>query len=111
MTRVTANPFTTPVPMVNRAIAAINVVIFASEIVENALLYPEIILAFGLFPLRSSSLIRSYMSTLASTAIPTVSTIPAIPDKVNVAWNNDKVAVIIKMLTINAMFATKPNFL
>ena len=49
ITNVTANPFTTPVPMVNNAIAAISVVIFASEIVENALLYPEIILALGLF--------------------------------------------------------------
>ena len=111
MTRVTANPFTTPVPMVSRAIAAINVVIFASEIVENALLYPEIILAVGRLPLRSSSLIRSYIRTLASTAMPTVNTLPAIPDKVNVARNNHNVAVIIKMLTTNAMFATKPNFL
>ena len=71
--------------MVNRATAAINVVILASEIVENALLYPEIILALGLLPLRISYLIRSYMSTLASTAIPTVRTIPAIPDNVKVA--------------------------
>tara|TARA_B100002052_G_scaffold255657_1_gene246020 strand:+ start:303 stop:542 length:240 start_codon:yes stop_codon:yes gene_type:complete len=59
ITNVTAKPFTTPVPMVNNAIAAIRVVIFASEIVENALLYPETILALGLFPLNSSSLIRS----------------------------------------------------
>ena len=59
ITNVTANPYTTPVPMVNNAIAAIRVVIFASEIVEKALLYPEIILALGLLPLDSSSLIRS----------------------------------------------------
>ena len=111
MTRVTANPFTTPVPMVSRAIAAINVVTFASEIVENALLYPEILLAFGLFPLRSSSLIRSYMSTLASPAIPPVSTILALPDKANVAWTNDHVAVIIKRLTIKASFDIKTNCL
>ena len=38
MTKVIANPFTAPVPIVNNAIAAINVVIFASAIVENAFL-------------------------------------------------------------------------
>ena len=36
ITNVTANPLTTPVPIVNNAIAAISVVIFASDIVENA---------------------------------------------------------------------------
>ena len=38
ITNVTAKPFTTPVPIVKSAIAAINVVILASEIVEKAFL-------------------------------------------------------------------------
>ena len=33
---VTANPFIGPVPKANKTIAAINVVIFASEIEDNA---------------------------------------------------------------------------
>jgi hypothetical protein len=36
ITSVIAKPFTAPVPIVSKAIAAINVVIFASEIVEKA---------------------------------------------------------------------------
>ena len=42
-------------------------------------------LALGELPLSISSRIRSKINTLESTAIPTVKTIPAIPDKVNVA--------------------------
>ena len=38
ITRVIAKPLTAPVPIVNNAIAAINVVILASEMVENAFL-------------------------------------------------------------------------
>ena len=37
------------------------------------------------FPLSISSLILSYIRTFASTAIPIVNTIPAIPGKVNTA--------------------------
>ena len=48
ITSVTAKPLTTPVPIVSKAIAAISVVILASEIVENALLYPDIILHVNL---------------------------------------------------------------
>ena len=38
ITSVTAKPLTTPVPIVKSDIAAIRVVIFASDIVENAFL-------------------------------------------------------------------------
>ena len=38
ITSVIANPFTAPVPIVSNAMAAINVVILASEIVEKAFL-------------------------------------------------------------------------
>jgi len=42
-------------------------------------------LAFGEFPFIISSRILSKIRTLASTAIPTVNTIPAMPDNVRVA--------------------------
>ena len=48
-----------------------------------------------LFSFLSSSLILSNINTLASTAIPTVSIIPAIPGKVNVASNIVNIPIII----------------
>ena len=47
-------------------------------------------------PFLTSSRIRSKINTLASTDMPTVKTIPAMPGKVNVACNKDKTA---KMIT------------
>ncbi len=107
--RVTANPLIVPVPNPNNTIAAINVVIFASAIVENAFEYPASILARGLLPDRNSSRIRSKISTLASTAIPTVKTIPAIPGMVSVACNMDNKATINTRLAAKARLATAPN--
>ena len=111
ITNVTANPLTAPVPIVNNAIAAISVVIFASDIVENAFWYPAYMLALGELPLSISSRIRSKINTLASTAMPTVKTIPAIHDKVNVALNKESIAIIITMFAINAIFAINPKSL
>ena len=83
--RVTENPLIGPEPNCNTNIAALKVVIFASIIVLRARWYPESTADIGVRPLRSSSRMRSNTKTLASTAIPIVSTIPAIPGKVKVA--------------------------
>ena len=56
-----------------------------------------------------SSLILSKIRTLASTAIPMVRTIPAIPGRVKVAPIKDNSEIIINKLTIKAMFATIPK--
>ena len=92
--RVIAKPLIGPVPKANRTTAAIKVVIFASDIDDKALSYPELILPWAVPPDRNSSLIRSKIRTLASTAIPTVRTIPAIPGRVSEACNRDNNATI-----------------
>ena len=62
-------------------------------------------------PLANSSRIREKISTLASTAIPTVKTIPAIPGKVRVNEKLDITATNSARLDISAMFAAMPNTL
>src|SRR5215475_426150 len=62
--------------------AATMVVALASRMAENALEKPASTAARGDLPLRSSSRTRSKMSTLASTAMPRVRMMPAIPGKV-----------------------------
>ena len=93
---VTEKPLTGPDPIANKITAVINVVIFASIIAESAFSYPNsIALAGPLFNL-ISSLMRSKIKTFASTAIPIVNTIPAIPGSVNVApmaLNNQKLKI------------------
>ena len=81
-----------PVPNWYKTKDAIRVVTFASIMVVSALSYPESIAAFGVFPLRSSSLILSKIITLASMDIPTVRIKPAIPGSVRVACNDAKTA-------------------
>ena len=54
---------------------------------ENALEKPFITASLTVLPSASSSLIRSNIITLASTAIPIESIIPDIPGKVNVMFN------------------------
>ena len=76
---VTAKPLIGPVPNMNSTIAAISVVRFESTIVEYALSQPARMLACGDMPFASSSRMRSKISTFASTAMPTVSTMPAMP--------------------------------
>ena len=102
---VTANPLTGPVPRKNKTRDAINVVTFASSIVPRDLVYPDSTADIGFFSLLISSLILSKIITLASTAIPIVNTIPAIPGRVNVAWSNDKIPTIKIIFKINAKFA------
>ena len=55
-----------------------SVVKLPSRIAEYAFLYPSATARRNALPARSSSLIRSFIITLAST-IPNVNTIPAIP--------------------------------
>ncbi|MNO06040.1 hypothetical protein D3C81_2276500 [compost metagenome] len=60
-------------------------------------------------PLASSSRIREKISTLASTAIPMVRTIPAIPGRVSVAPSRDISASSMTMLPARAMVAIRPK--
>ena len=61
------------------------------------------------FSVFNSSFILSKMRTLASTAIPTVKIIPAIPGRVKVASNKVNIPTNIVKFTIRATLAIKPN--
>ena len=63
------------------------------------------------FSVLSSSLILSKISTFASTAIPTVKIIPAIPGKVRVASNIVKTPTSINKFEIKATLAITPKIL
>ena len=91
-------------------IDAIKVVIFASKIVTTDLLNPKSN-AWILFPkfLFNSSFILSNINTFASTAIPTVKIIPAIPGRVSVASKRVRKPINIKRLDINEILATRPK--
>ena len=84
---VVAKPFTVPLPKKNRTAAAISVVTLPSRIAGVALLKPAFSALRRLLPRTSSSFTRSKITIFASTAIPTESTIPAIPGNVSVTWN------------------------
>ena len=73
-----------PEPKNIRIIATIALVKFPSSTEEKALLYPRLTASVSETPFPSSSPIRSLMIMLASTAIPMVSMIPAIPGSVSV---------------------------
>ena len=109
--RVTENPLTGPDPIINKITAAINVVMFASRIVVFDLEYPLSKANIWFFSYFSSSLILSYIKTLASTAIPTVRIIPAIPGKVKVASNKVKTPSNNNRLKIRVTLAINPNIL
>ena len=111
MDNVIAKPFIGPVPIVYRTSDAINVVTFASKIVTKAREKPSLIALCGSSPALNSSLILQKINTLASTAIPIVKTIPAIPGKVKVAPSNDIKPVIKTTLANKAKFAARPNHL
>ena len=81
--KVTANPRIGPEPRINRITPTSSVVRLASRIVTNALSYPAVIAVQRRFPIFVSSLMRSKIKTFASTAIPMVSKMPAIPGRVN----------------------------
>ena len=111
MLKVIANPLIGPEPILASTNAAINVVIFASIIVINALLYPDLTAETAFFPNPISSLILSKIITLESIAIPIVSINPAIPGSVRVAPridNNDSIKIILRNRDI---FAINPETL
>ena len=83
---VTAKPLIGPEPKANSSSAAISVVRLASMIVGQRPAIPRID-GGDRRPARwpISSRIRSKIRTLASTAMPTVSTMPAMPGSVSVA--------------------------
>ena len=100
MPRVTAKPLIGPEPKIYKKSAANRVVRFESIIVEIARLYPLSIAGIAERPFLSSSRIRSKIKTFASTAIPIVKTMPAIPGRVNVACRVDNSAIIRMILKI-----------
>ena len=83
--KVVANPLIGPDPKTKRINAVSPVVILASKMEDKALLKPSPTDFLIPFPFLNSSLILSKISTLASTDIPIVKTIPAIPGRVSTA--------------------------
>ena len=106
--KVVAKPWMGPVPNINNIKPVKPVVMFASKIDDNALLNPSLIASFWAFPFASSSLIRSKISTFASTEIPIVNIIPAIPGSVNTAPNPARIPKINIILTTKATSAKAP---
>src|SRR5699024_1616076 len=80
---IVAKPLTELSPKKNSTAAAITVVNCASTIVKNELLFAFLYACLSVRPILSSSLIRSYIMILASTAIPTPSTNAAKPGNVS----------------------------
>jgi hypothetical protein len=106
---VTAKPRIGPVPKVNSTMAAISVVMLPSAMADRAFSYPEWIAACGVLPFLISSRMRSKISTFASTAMPTVSTMPAIPGSVSAACSMDMSATRSTTLASSAQAAMMPN--
>ena len=109
--RVTANPRIGPEPNANRITAAIKVVMLLSSIVAIAFLYPASMFEIKAPCILLSSRILSNMRTLASTAIPVVRTIPAIPGSVRVAPIMERLANIRIRFASRAIAAKHPNSL
>tara|TARA_B100000408_G_C10125590_1_gene151963 strand:- start:43 stop:417 length:375 start_codon:yes stop_codon:yes gene_type:complete len=111
MLRVIANPLIGPEPMLASTNAAISVVTFASMIVINARLYPDLTADIAFFPKLNSSFILSKIITFESIAIPIVRINPAIPGNVRVAPridSRDRIKITFKN---NDMFAINPETL
>ena len=109
--KVVANPLIGPVPKMNRINAVRPVVMLASKIEDKALLKPSATAFLAPLPLFSSSRMRSKINTLASTEIPIVKTIPAIPGKVNTApnpANTPKMRIIFKTKAMSAKTPEEP---
>ena len=106
---VIEKPLIGPDPNANSKTAAISVVILASRIVDIALSKPFFTIWKTFVCFKLSYLILSKIRTLASTAIPIVKTIPAIPGNVNVAPIVPNKEIIIKRFTINETLARAPN--
>ena len=109
ISRVVAKPLMGPVPNTNNISAVRPVVMLASKMEDRALLNPSATALRIPFPLRNSSRTRSKINTLASTEIPIVSTIPAIPGKVKTAPKPARTPNISNMLKVNAISAKIPE--
>ena len=109
--KVIAKPCTGPVPTMYKISATINVVKLASTIVMSARSYPDEIASKGFIFRFNSSLILEKINTFASTAIPMVNTIPAIPGKVKVADKIDIIEAIKIKFNTTAKLARNPNTL
>ena len=86
--------------------------IIASIIAESAPLIenPSSTACFKPIFAAKPSLILSNIITFASTDIPIVKIIPAIPGNVNTALNDAKIPKMKRMFTTNAMFEKIPAF-
>ena len=109
MNSVTAKPRTWSVPIMYNTTATSSVVTLASTIVVNARLNPFWIAIRTTPPRRCSSRIRSKINTLASTAIPIVSTSPASPGSVNVASMKIIVPITSNRFSSRQITATTPE--
>ena len=85
---VKAKPFIREVPKENKMMAVIMLEIFESRIENQARENPVETASAIVLPPRNSSLTRSKIRTLASTAIPIEIMNPAIPAAVKVTGNN-----------------------
>ena len=83
MVSVMAKPLMVPAPKIISTRPAMMVVMLESRIAENARLNPLSTEARTVLPARISSFMRSKMMTLASTAMPMDSTMPAMPGSVS----------------------------
>ena len=107
---VVAKPLIGPEPKINNTAPVRIWVTFASTIERIApfQLYEAITASFKVFPERSSSLALSQIMIFASTAVPIVKTIPAIPGKVSTAPKLAKIPNKNNKLTANAILAYQP---
>ena len=109
--RVVAKPLIGPEPTNDNTKAVNRVVMLASKIVRNALLYAVIKLAFKDCPKEISSFKRSKIITFASTVIPIVNKSPAIPGSVKTAFIVTNTAKTTIIFIVNAKHAIKPDHL
>ena len=84
------------------------VVMFESAMAQKALSKPALTTAWFDLPRRISSFMRSKISTLASTAMPTFSTSPAIADRVRVKLNTESTETMKYRFRSWAMIAFRP---
>ena len=107
--RVMANPLMAPAPKMARMIPVIIVVKLESKMAEKAFLYPSSSALRSVFPAASSSLMRSLISTFASTAMARERIIPAIPGSVSTAWNAARAPKVKKKFNSRATLITMPG--
>ena len=106
---VMAKPLIGPLPNINSKLTAMSVVKLESTMVAKAFSKPTLIALSAGRPFRLSSLIRSLMRILASTAMPMVNIRPAMPGKVSVAPNSVNAPNTRAILIHSAKLAIAPH--